>query len=59
MKKSFPLPSIEKIEIDTSVSLLMSSTPPGNPGVPVYRPVKREKHIPFDTDRWESPFERE
>ena len=31
---TFEIPKARKIEIDTSVSLLMTSTPPGNPGLP-------------------------
>lgn len=56
-KETFEFPRARKIEIDTSVSLLMTSNPPGNPGVPMGPPVKRERHVPFKHDGWESPFE--
>ncbi len=58
-KPRYILPTITRIEIDTSVSLLMTSTPPGNPGVPVGPPVKRERHKPFHHEGWNSPFELE
>lgn len=56
-KKDFELPTISKIDIDTSVSLLMTSTPPGNPGGSGAPPVKREKHVPFQKDNWDNPFQ--
>ena len=55
--EKFEFPKGRKIEIDTSVSLLMTSNPPGNPGVPGSPPVRRERHIPFQNDAWDSPFE--
>jgi len=58
-QKKFVAPRATRIEIDTSVSLLMTSTPPGNPGMPVQRPTKRIRHKPFHHDGYKSPFDTE
>ncbi len=57
--KNFELPTVSKIDIDTSVSLLMTSTPPGNPGISASPSVRKERHIPFQNDRWNNPFDLE
>lgn len=35
---NFQIPKARVIKIDTSVSLLLTSMPPGNPGMPGYNP---------------------
>ncbi len=38
VKKPFEMPKARIIKIDTSVSLLLTSMPPGNPGLPGFNP---------------------
>jgi hypothetical protein len=38
IEKPFELPTARVIKIDTSVSLLLTSLPPGNPAMPGFNP---------------------
>lgn len=50
-KNNYEAPEVQEIRVDTDISLIMMSEPPGNPPGPGSSPSPGNRHTPLD-----SPF---